>query len=140
MFSRNLRSKFPLIIKSKGNRFLSSNALLTHDELRTTLRSVIDKEINPYVDDWEIEGIFPAHKVFKSLGDNGLLGLTKPTENGGLGLDWSYALVMAEELGRINCGGVPMAIGVQTDMATPALGRFGSPEVREQFLTPSVKG
>eukprot|EP00948_MAST-09A_sp_MAST-9A-sp1_P000630 g630.t1 len=121
-------------------RSFSSAASLTHDDVRTTLRSIIDKEINPYVDEWETEGIFPAHQVFKILGDNGLLGLTKPEENGGLGLDWSYALVMAEELGNINCGGVPMAIGVQTDMATPALGRFGSDEVRDQFLTPSIKG
>lgn len=121
-------------------RSFSSAASLTHDDVRTTLRSIIEKEINPYVDEWETEGIFPAHQVFKILGDNGLLGLTKPEENGGLGLDWSYALVMAEELGNINCGGVPMAIGVQTDMATPALGRFGSDEVRDQFLTPSIKG
>ena len=43
------------------------------------------------------------------------------SEYGGLGLDYSYTVAVAEELGTINCGGVPMAIGVQTDMATPAL-------------------
>jgi len=47
---------------------------------------------------------------------------------------------MAEELGGIRCGGVPMAIGVQTDMATPALARFGSDEVRREFLVPSIAG
>src|SRR5437762_3751771 len=47
---------------------------------------------------------------------------------------------MAEELGNITCGGVPMAIGVQTDMATPALARFGSDEVRAEFLKPSITG
>ena len=45
------------------------------------------------------------------------------SEYGGLGLDYSYALAAAEELGSINCGAIPMAIGVQTDMATPALAR-----------------
>ena len=49
-------------------------------------------------------------------------------------------MTMAEELGNINCGGVPMAIGVQTDMATPALARFGSDEVRREFLAPSISG
>ncbi len=63
----------------------------------------------------------------------GLLGISKPVEFGGMGLDYSYSMVMAEELGAINCGGVPMAIGVQTDMATPALARFGSDEVRKEF-------
>ena len=45
------------------------------------------------------------------------------TEYGGVGLDYTYSMAVAEELGSINCGGVPMAIGVQTDMTTPALAR-----------------
>ena len=44
-------------------------------------------------------------------------------EYGGLGLDFSYSIAVSEELGNIRCGGIPMAIGVQTDMATPALAR-----------------
>lgn len=46
-----------------------------------------------------------------------------PAEYGGLGLDFSYSMAVSEELGNIRCGGIPMAIGVQTDMATPALAR-----------------
>jgi citronellyl-CoA dehydrogenase len=111
-----------------------------HEEIRRTLRKVIDNEINPYVDEWEKAEQFPAHEVFKKLGDLGLLGLTKPEAYGGAGLDYSYAMVMAETLGFIRCGGVPMAIGVQTDMATPALARFGSDELRKEFLAPSVAG
>ena len=57
-----------------------------------------------------------------------------------MGLDYSYAMVMAEELGHINCGSVPMAIGVQTDMATPALARYGSDALRQEFLAPSISG
>jgi hypothetical protein len=49
-------------------------------------------------------------------------------------------MVMAEALGDCNCGGVPMAIGVQTDMATPALARFGSDELRREFLAPTIAG
>ena len=111
-----------------------------HDEIRRTLRAIIDKDINPHVDQWEEDGIFPAHEVFKKLGDAGLLGINKPVEYGGMGLDYSYAMVMAEELGHINCGSVPMAIGVQTDMATPALARYGSDELRKEFLAPSIAG
>src|SRR3984893_5962847 len=111
-----------------------------HTEIRRTLRAIIDKDINPHVDKWEEDEIFPAHEVFKKLGDAGLLGIHKPTEFGGMGLDYSYAMVMAEELGHINCGSVPMAIGVQTDMATPALARYGSDELRREFLAPSIAG
>ncbi|EHN63432.1 acyl-CoA dehydrogenase family protein [Comamonas testosteroni] len=111
-----------------------------HLEVRKTLKRYIDEKINPYVDAWEEEEIFPAHQVFKGLGDLGLLGLTKPEAYGGSGLDYSYSLMMAETLGHIRCGGVPMAIGVQTDMCTPALARFGSDALREQFLAPAIAG
>src|SRR6186713_2768342 len=111
-----------------------------HDEPRRALQKFIAAEINPFVDEWENNDIFPAHELFKKLGDLGFLGLNKPVEFGGQGLDYSYALMMAEELGAITCGGVPMAIGVQTDMATPALARFGSDEVRREFLAPAIAG
>ncbi|RYF67486.1 MAG: acyl-CoA dehydrogenase family protein, partial [Comamonadaceae bacterium] len=91
-----------------------------HREIQKTLKRFIDEEINPHVDEWEAAEIFPAHEVFKKMGSLGLLGLCKPEEYGGAGLDYSYSLAMAETLGHIHCGGVPMAIGVQTDMCTPA--------------------
>jgi citronellyl-CoA dehydrogenase len=69
-----------------------------------------------------------------------MLGLTKPEAYGGAALDYSYSMVFAETLGQIRCGGVPMAIGVQTDMATPALARFGSDELRKEFLAPAIAG
>ena len=111
-----------------------------HEQIRGTLKRYIDEHINPHVDEWEEAGIFPAHQVFKGLGDLGLLGLTKPEAYGGAGLDYSYGMVMAETLGHINCGGVPMAIGVQTDMCTPALARFGGDELRKEFLMPAIAG
>jgi citronellyl-CoA dehydrogenase len=111
-----------------------------HEELKRNLKRFIDDEINPHVDEWEAAEIFPAHEVFKKLGSLGYLGLTKPEAFGGAGLDYSYAVVMAEALGHIHCGGLPMAIGVQTDMATPALARFGSDALRQEFLAPAIAG
>ena len=90
--------------------------------------------------EWEAKGQFPAHEVFKKLGNLGLLGLKYPEEYGGAGLDFSYSMVMAEALGQCNCGGVPMAIGVHTDMATPALARFGSDDLRKEWLVPTIAG
>ena len=111
-----------------------------HREIQKTLKRYIDEHINPQVDEWEKAEIFPAHEVFKGLGELGLLGLTKPEAYGGAGLDYSYGMAMAETLGHIHCGGVPMAIGVQTDMATPALARFGSEELKRDFLAPAIAG
>ncbi|MDH4480550.1 MAG: acyl-CoA dehydrogenase family protein [Rhodoferax sp.] len=111
-----------------------------HLEIQKTLKRFIDAEINPHVDEWEAAEIFPAHEVFKKLGNLGLLGLTKPETHGGAGLDYSYGLAMAEALGHIHCGGIPMSIGVQTDMCTPALARFGSEELQREFLAPAIAG
>jgi len=111
-----------------------------HLEIQKTLRRFIDEEINPHVDEWEAAESFPAHEVFRKLGALGLLGLNKPQEYGGAGLDYSYAMAMAEALGHVSCGGVPMAIGVQTDMCTPALARFGSNALRREFLAPAIAG
>lgn len=111
-----------------------------HKELRRTVARFVAEEINPNVDEWEEAGIFPAHELFKKMGDLGLLGISKPTEYGGLGLDYSYEMILAEELGLVNCGGVPMGISVQTNMATPALALFGSDEIRRDFLAPAIAG
>ncbi|MBK8307033.1 MAG: acyl-CoA dehydrogenase family protein [Gammaproteobacteria bacterium] len=111
-----------------------------HRALRATTAKFIDSEINPYAEEWEAAGIFPAHELFRKMGELGLLGISKPPEFGGLGLDYSYQIVFSEELGRVQCGGVGMAIGVQTDMATPALAKFGSDELRREFLAPAIAG
>ena len=111
-----------------------------HKEFHKTVKNFVQNEINPNVAEWEKAGAFPAHEVFKKMGDLGLLGINKEEKYGGLGLDYSYHLYAAEALGYANCGGVPLAIGVQTDMATPAISKFGSAELKEEFLKPAIAG
>jgi citronellyl-CoA dehydrogenase len=116
--------------------------ILTHEhrELYRTVRTFVESELNPHIDEWERDGIWPAHEVLKKMGGLGLLGINKPTEFGGLGLDYSYELMFAQALGNCRNGGVPMGIGVVTDMATPALARFGSDELRRDYLAPVLAG
>jgi len=111
-----------------------------HLALSDTVKRFVENEINPYSDEWEKAGHFPAHDVFKKLGNLGLLGIKYDTAYGGMGLDFSYSMVASEALGVANCGGVPLAIGVQTDMCTPALHRFGSDELKREYLAPAIAG
>ena len=111
-----------------------------HRELMRSVAKFCESEINPHVDEWEKAGIFPAHEVFKKMGDQGFLGIHKPEKFGGLGLDYSYEVAFCEALGASRSGSVTMEIGVQTDMATPALARHGSDALREEFLKPSITG
>ena len=71
-----------------------------HVELRDAFRKFIDKEINPFVDEWEKNKLFPAHELFKKLGEAGYLGVSKPVELGGQGLDYSFTVALTEELGK----------------------------------------
>ncbi len=111
-----------------------------HQSIYDTTKKFVETEINPNLKVWEKEGFWPAHEVLKKMGDLGLLGINKPESVGGLGLDYSYQVAFAEALGFCASGSLPMAIGVQTDMATPALARFGSDYVKETYLKPAVAG
>jgi citronellyl-CoA dehydrogenase len=111
-----------------------------HRQLAETVIRFVQNEINPHVAEWEAKEAYAAHDVFRKLGELGLLGIKYEKAYGGLGLDFTYSLVMAEALGEANCAGVPLSIGVQTDMCTPALARFGSTELKREFLAPSIAG
>ncbi|WP_201453703.1 acyl-CoA dehydrogenase family protein [Rhodococcus sp. WAY2] len=111
-----------------------------HIAFRKMVRQFVDKEIQPNVDKWEADGGFPAHELFPKLGALGLLGLEYDSAYGGQDADHLYTVILREELGRIDAGGVPMSIGVQTDMATPSLHRFGSEELKQAYLAPAIAG
>ncbi|MFD2857845.1 acyl-CoA dehydrogenase family protein [Seohaeicola zhoushanensis] len=111
-----------------------------HDALRRTTRAVVETHVNPFVDQWEEEGIFPARQVMKAFGNAGLLGIGKPEEYGGMALDLSYEIAFAEELGGIRTMGICSAIGVQTNMCTPALAKHGSDRLKAEFLAPTIAG
>lgn len=111
-----------------------------HQMFRKAVRQFVEKELNPHVDEWEAAGMWDAHGVLKKMGDLGFLGLSYAAEYGGQEADIWFTVVLMEELGRCDCAGVPMGISVHTDMSTPALAKYGSPELKKRFLEPAIKG
>ena len=111
-----------------------------HTAITDTMVKFMETEVNPYADEWEKAGIWPAHEILGKMGKLGLLGINKPEAYGGLALDYSYQATFLEALGNSRCNGVTMGITVQTDMATPALSLFGSDELRAEFLAPAIAG
>ena len=110
-----------------------------HDALRASIRRFVEAEVTPFVDEWEDAGYFPD-SLFHRLGDLGFLGIHYPERWGGSGGDLAAGLILMEELGRCGAGGISMAVGVQTHMATPALAEFGTDEQRERYLRPAISG
>lgn len=111
-----------------------------HHMFRKAVRAFVENELNPHADEWEAAGGFPAHQVLKKMGDLGFLGLSYPEEYGGANADIWFTVVLMEELGRCDSAGIPMGISVHTDMCTPALAKYGSPELKQRYLVPALKG
>ena len=111
-----------------------------HEMVRKAVRDFVEKEINPYMDEWEARGEAPLHELFKKMGDLGFLGIRYDPEHGGQGLDYWYDTVFLEELGRIHGSGIPVAIAVQTHMSTPAIAEYGSAYLKETYLKPAIAG
>ncbi|PIC97910.1 MULTISPECIES: acyl-CoA dehydrogenase family protein [unclassified Sporosarcina] len=110
-----------------------------HEQLRKVIRNFVEKEVKPFVEEWEEAGEFPI-EIIKRMGDLGFLGLRYPKELGGQGGDYFTSIVFAEELAKCGCGGFPMAVAVQTDMAIPPIAEFGNDDQKKRFFIPAVKG
>jgi citronellyl-CoA dehydrogenase len=108
--------------------------------VRAAVRDFVKKEINPHIDQWEADGVIPLHDLFKKMGKLGFLGIRYDPRYGGQGMDFWAETAFVEELANIDCGGVPMAITVQTNMATPAIAEFGSEYLKEKYLKPAISG
>ena len=60
-----------------------------HEQIADTVRKFVANEVNPHLPEWEAAGQFPAHQVFKKMGDLGLLGIKYPTNTAAWG--WTSA-------------------------------------------------
>lgn len=110
-----------------------------HRMLRDTVKQFAQREIAPYAEEWDAEGIFPR-EVFKQAGDLGLFGIRLDPKYGGSGLDWWATAAFIEGLSYTTSGAVNMAIMVQSDMTLPFIDDVGTPEQKAEFLAPAIAG
>ena len=110
-----------------------------HEIFREQVRSFVDKEIEPYIDQWEEERLFPK-SVYRRMGELGFLGIRLPEEYGGSEGDIWMALVFCEELCRCHALGLPMSVLVHTDMSTTHIARYGTPQQKDKYLRPLISG
>src|SRR5437764_1223502 len=110
-----------------------------HQAFRETVRKFVQAELVPRAREFDELGRFDK-SLYRKMGDLGLLGIRYDQQYGGLGLDYSYHAIFLEELSLCDNAGVAMGVSVQTDMATPALHRFGSEELKQRYLVPAIRG
>lgn len=110
-----------------------------HNLFRESLRTFLNKEVKPHIEQWEKDGEIPR-SIYKRFGEMGYLGILLPEEYGGLGLDSFYGVVYTEELIRINSGGFGAAIGAHSGLALVHMNTEGNAAQKEKYLIPGIKG
>ncbi len=108
-----------------------------HRMFRDSVRKYLEKEVVPYIEEWEEVGITPK-SAWKKLGDQGFLCMDIPEEYGGLGADFLYSVIMTEEMSRTNHSGLCTAL--HSDVVVPYITSFGSEELKKKYLPGCVSG
>jgi len=108
-----------------------------HEMFRDTVRKFIDREIRPYHEQWEKDGIVPR-EVWLKAGEAGLLCCTIPEEYGGLGLDYLFDVVVFEEMAR--CGYTGPGFLIHCDLVATYIKSFGSEAQKKHWLPKMVTG
>jgi acyl-CoA dehydrogenase len=110
----------------------------THNMVRQTIKKFVEREIKPFVDEWEEQGEFPI-ELYRKAGDAGILGIGYPDEYGGSGGDIFVKLAASEELMRCGSGGVAAGLG-SLDISIPPILSLGTEEQKSRFVPPVLKG
>jgi acyl-CoA dehydrogenase len=104
-----------------------------HLMFRQAVRAFIEKEVEPHIEEWEQAGQIPK-SIWPRMGELGFLGVEYDEKYGGAGADFQTTMVLCEEMARSRSGSLAMAVGVQTDMASPHLYWTGSEALKERYL------
>jgi acyl-CoA dehydrogenase len=110
-----------------------------HEVFRASFKNFLQKEVVPFIDDWEKSGTIDRF-IWKKFGDMGYFGLRTPEQYGGVGLDLFYTVIFLEELQKINSGGFAAAMWAHEYLAMTHLNKEGDDFIKNKYLVPSVAG
>ena len=108
-----------------------------HRIFRDAVRKFFEKEVSPFVEEWEEAGIVPK-SVWKKMGEQGFLCTDVPEEYGGVGADFLYSVILTEELGKTGCTGI--AAPLHSDVVVPYITAYASEELKRKYLPGCVSG
>ena len=108
-----------------------------HNQFRERLSAFLAKEVTPFVDQWEKDHIVPK-SAWQKTGKAGFLCPSITPEYGGIGGDFLYSVIVAEEFSRTEHSG--LAASLHSDVVVPYIDSFGSKEQKEKYLPGCVSG
>ncbi|HBN8290825.1 acyl-CoA dehydrogenase family protein [Pseudomonas aeruginosa] len=111
----------------------------SHQLIRDSVRRFVEREVLPYIDEWEEAEEFPRELYLKA-GAAGILGIGYPEAYGGSCEGDLFAKVAAsEELMRCGSGGLVAGLG-SLDIGLPPVVKWARPEVRERVVPAVLRG
>jgi acyl-CoA dehydrogenase len=110
-----------------------------HELFRKTLRDFLDKEVVPFVDQWEEDQRLPK-ELFKKFGDMGFFGMTQEEKYGGSNLDFWYDVIFIEEVSKSNSGGFGASISAHPYLSLSHLKHEASDYLKEKYLPKAIAG
>jgi acyl-CoA dehydrogenase len=108
-----------------------------HEIFRRTYRKFLEKEVIPYQEEWDREGVFPR-QIWLKAGEQGFLCPWLPERYGGAGADFLYSAVLIEETGIAQVSG--WGIGLHNDIVSPYIYTFGAEAQKEKWLPKCATG
>ena len=110
-----------------------------HDQLRSSFRQFLDKEVVPNVEQWERDGIVDRD-LFRKAGASGFLGFAAPSEYGGADSDdFRFNLVIGEEVMAVGAGGAGLGLTLHNDICLPYFLSLCTEEQKARWL-PGICG
>ncbi|HQD13230.1 MAG TPA: acyl-CoA dehydrogenase family protein, partial [Chitinophagales bacterium] len=110
-----------------------------HELFRKTLRDFLDKEVVPFVDQWEEDKRLPK-ELFKKFGDMGFFGMTQEEKYGGSNLDFWYDVIFIEEVSKSNSGGFGASISAHPYLSLSHLKHEASDALKDKYLSKAIAG
>ncbi|MGK0314315.1 MAG: acyl-CoA dehydrogenase [Saprospiraceae bacterium] len=110
-----------------------------HNLFRESLRTFLNKEVVPHIDQWEEERRIPR-SIWKKMGELGYLGLGYPTAYGGAELDFFYDVIFCEETSRVFSGGFAITQAVVQYMSSTYIAKYASDTLKQKYLPGIISG
>jgi glutaryl-CoA dehydrogenase (non-decarboxylating) len=106
--------------------------------LRKTVRQFVDKEIMPFIREWDEKQHF-ERSILTRLAELGLMGVCIPEQYGGSGMDYNALAIVCEELERGDTA-FRTAVSVHTGLNSMTLLQWGNEQQKQKYLIPQTKG
>jgi acyl-CoA dehydrogenase len=109
------------------------------EALQATAREFVRREVTPYLQQWEDDGLVPR-ELHRAAGDQGLLGVSFPESAGGEGGDLADSVALQEAMFDAGASSGLMAALFTGGIALPHIVASGNQDLIDRFVRPTLAG